>query len=57
MMMTGQAQTTTVTNTSGGTDVGVSAADFKNALCNGMSGTSASGIAVLCPPDAAVSHL
>jgi len=59
--MTGQAQTTTVTNASGGTDVGMSAADFKNALCNGMSGTSASGTAVtfarLLPPFLTCSHL
>lgn len=46
LLLTGIAQTTTQAN---GT-VGMSASDFKNAICNGASGTNASGQAVTIPP-------
>lgn len=61
LMMTGQAQTATVTNSSGGTDVGMTAADFKNAICNGMSGKDSSGASIsfakMLPPFLTCSHL
>ena len=60
-MMTGQAQTTTVTNSSGGTDVGMSAVDFKNAICNGTTGKDYSGASVsfakMLPPFLTCNHL
>ncbi len=61
MMMTGQAQTATVTNASGGTDVGMSAADFKTAICSGLRGKDASGATInfakMLPPFLTCSHL
>jgi Flp pilus assembly protein TadG len=45
LLLTGVAQTTQASN---GT-VGLSASDFKNAICNGFSGTSPSGEAVSTP--------
>jgi Flp pilus assembly protein TadG len=45
LLLTGSAQTMKVSNG----DVGMTAADFKNAICNGASGTDASGQAVTIP--------
>lgn len=61
MLLTGRAQTVTVTNAGGGTDVGMTAADFKNAICNGMTGTDTTGATVtftrLLPPFLTCSRL
>jgi Flp pilus assembly protein TadG len=46
MLLTGSAQTTTLANG----NVGMTASDFKNAICNGYSGTTASGDAVSVLP-------
>jgi len=46
MLLTGTAQTTTMANG----NVGMTASDFKNAICNGYSGTNASGQAVSVLP-------
>jgi Flp pilus assembly protein TadG len=46
LLLTGSAQTTTMANG----NVGMTASDFKNAICNGYSGTTASGDAVSSPP-------
>ena len=46
LVMTGQAQTGSVPNAANGTDVGMTAADFKNAICNGTTITQASGAVV-----------
>lgn len=45
MLLTGTAQTTTMANG----HVGMTASDFKNAICNGYAGTKASGEAVIVP--------
>ena len=45
LMLTGSAQTMHMANG----NVGMSATDFKNAICNGASGTDASGQAVTIP--------
>ena len=47
LILTGTAQTLTVTNAG---SAGMSAADFKNAICNGISGTNSSGAAVTIAP-------
>ena len=46
LLLTGAAQTTHMSNG----DVGMTANDFKNAICNGASGTDASGQPVEIPP-------
>ncbi|MDB5701475.1 MAG: pilus assembly protein [Sphingomonadales bacterium] len=46
ILLTGAAQTTTLANG----NVGMNANDFKNAICNGYSGTTASGQAVSVLP-------
>jgi Flp pilus assembly protein TadG len=46
MLLTGAAQTTTMANG----NVGMSASDFKNAICNGYSGTTSTGVAVSVLP-------
>jgi hypothetical protein len=46
LLLVGSAQTMTMANG----DVGMSASDFKNAICNGASGTNASGQTVTIPP-------
>jgi Flp pilus assembly protein TadG len=46
LLLTGAAQTTTLTNG----HVGMTASDFKNAICNGYSGTNVSGQAVSASP-------
>ncbi len=57
LLLTGSAQSMKVSNG----DVGMTAADFKNAICNGSSGTDASGnpvtIAPLLPPMLSCSRL
>ena len=57
LLLTGSAQTMHMANG----DVGMSASDFKNAICNGASGTDASGnavnIPVLLPPMLSCSRL
>lgn len=45
LMLTGTAQTATLANG----DVGMTASDFKNAICNGTAGTNASGQAITIP--------
>jgi len=45
-LLTGSAQTMTMANG----DVGMTASDFKNAICNGATGTNASGQAVTIAP-------
>lgn len=45
LLLTGVAQTTKMANG----NVGMTAADFKNAICNGASGTNASGQAITIP--------
>ncbi|GAA0308241.1 hypothetical protein GCM10009087_17820 [Sphingomonas oligophenolica] len=46
LLLTGSAQTTQLANG----HVGMSASDFKNAICNGVSGTDANGQTVTIPP-------
>ena len=46
LLLTGAVQTTQLTNG----HVGMTATDFKNAICNGFSGTGASGEAISTPP-------
>ena len=57
LFLTGAAQTTTLSNG----HVGMTAADFKNAICNGASGTNSSGAAVtigaMLPPMLTCSQL
>lgn len=57
LLLTGSAQTTRMANG----NVGMSASDFKNAICNGASGTTANGqaltIAKLLPPMLSCSRL
>lgn len=57
LLLIGSAQTTTLANG----HVGMTASDFKNAICNGASGTDASGnavtIPVLLPPMLSCSRL
>jgi Flp pilus assembly protein TadG len=45
LLLTGSVQTTTLANG----HVGMTASDFKNAICNGATGTSASGQAISVP--------
>ncbi|MEP7005424.1 MAG: TadE/TadG family type IV pilus assembly protein [Sphingomonas bacterium] len=45
LLLTGAAQTTTLANG----HVGMQASDFKNAICNGYTGTDANGAAVTIP--------
>ena len=46
LMLTGAAQTTSLANG----HVGMTASDFKNAICNGFSGTGVNGEAITVPP-------
>lgn len=46
LLLTGSAQTTTLANG----HVGMDASDFKNAICNGYSGTTSTGDAVTAQP-------
>ncbi len=46
LLLTGSAQTTQLANG----HVGMTASDFKDAICNGYSGTGANGVAVSVPP-------
>ncbi len=46
LLLTGSAQTTQLTNG----HVGMSASDFKDAICNGVSGTGANGQAITVAP-------
>ena len=48
MLLTGMAQSSTVTNGST-TDLGMTAADFKTAICSGMTVTAANGSSVTFP--------
>ncbi len=54
LVMTGEAQSGSVTNTANGIDVGMTALDFKNAICNGTTITEQSGsvvtVAKMLPP-------
>lgn len=46
ILLTGQAQSTTITHTNGAIDLGMTAADFKTAICNGSNGVDSSGNAI-----------
>lgn len=47
LLLTGAAQTTKL---AGNTNIGLTATDFKNAICNGVSGTDVNGKAINIPP-------
>lgn len=61
LVMTGQAQSGSVTNAANGTDVGMTAADFKTAICNGTTITRQNGTVVsvgkMLPPFLSCSRL
>lgn len=46
LVLTGEAQSGSVQNASNGTDVGMTAIDFKNAICNGTTITEPNGLVI-----------